>query len=80
MWREGFFNITGFPNDPLSRGHAEIQQKFKDTLPNVIYNNDTNLDLSSLTNTLKPRTSTTVTPLKNEWKQRLITLIVGCEV
>jgi hypothetical protein len=70
---EGFYNLPGFPNDPISRGTTEIQKKFKDTLPNVIYTNDTNLDIANLTRTTIPRLSTSETPLKNEWKQSTMT-------
>jgi hypothetical protein len=70
--REGFFNLAGFPNDPASTGAAAIQQKFKDTLPNVIYNNDPNLDLAKLTSTVLPSLSISDSPLKNEWKQTTV--------
>ena len=69
---EGFYNIAGFPNDPVSKGTAQIQQKFKDTLPNVLYTNDTNLDIANLTKTAMPRLSSSTTPLKNEWKQATV--------
>jgi len=65
---EGFFNIPGFPSDPLSTGTASIQQRYSQTLPNVIYNNDAELDLAGITSTVKPRLSTRSSPLKNEWK------------
>ena len=61
--KEGFFNASGFTNVPA------IQQKFKDTLPNAIFNNDPSLDLAALSATVVPSISATVSPLKNEWKQ-----------
>jgi len=67
--KEGFFNAANFQNVPASAGLPVLQQKFRDTLPNVIYNNDSNLNLAALTSTVVPSISQTISPLKNEWKQ-----------
>jgi len=73
MRREGFFNSAGFSNDPISAGTAANQVKFKDTLPNVVYNNDKTLDLAQLGSSFDPVLSRQFSPLKNEWKQTTVT-------
>lgn len=46
--KEGFFN-QAFPNDPGSVRTRDIQQYFGETLPNVLFSQDKNLPLESIT-------------------------------
>lgn len=54
----------------IREGFADFKQiktYFSETLPNIIYNTDTNVDLKALTGTVDVNTKTTSTPLKKEW-------------
>lgn len=68
---EGFFNLAGFPNDSTSRGTFDIKKYFGVTLPNIIYNNDKDMDLIKLTETANVRTQQSDAVLKNDWKKGL---------
>lgn len=68
---EGFFNLAGFPKDSTTVGTFDIKKYFGVTLPNMIYNNDKDMDLIKLTETANVRTQKSDAVLKNDWKKGL---------
>jgi hypothetical protein len=70
MRSEGF-TLANFPNDTASTGTADIKKYYSKTLPNIIYNNDPNMNLANLTNTSNPRTTTSSSVLDNDWKKNI---------
>lgn len=68
---EGFFDLAGFPKDSTSKGTWDIKKYFGVTLPNMIYNNDKDMDLIKLTSTANVRTQESDAVLKNDWKKGL---------
>jgi len=62
--KEGFATAT-FPNDPGSVATNSIQQYFSNTLPNVIFTQDKNLDINSLSLTKNTRPSGKSSSIKN---------------
>jgi hypothetical protein len=68
MRLEGF-TLANYPNDPASLGTADIKKYYSVTLPNIIYNNDTKMDLAELTKTADPQANLASSVLKNDWKK-----------
>lgn len=64
--------IEGFKSTAAaSAGTADIKKYYSKTLPNIIFNNDPNMDLVKLTNTINPYTSETKSVLDNDWKKNI---------
>jgi len=59
-------NNEGFA-DSVKKRTAEVQSFFGVTLPNMIYNNDRDVDLQKLTETVNIRTGKAESVLKNKW-------------
>jgi hypothetical protein len=66
---EGFFDLANFPKDSSSLATMDIKKFFGVTLPNMIYNNDKDMDVSKITQTANIRTKQTESVLKNDWKK-----------
>jgi len=54
-----------------STGTAEIKKYYSKTLPNIIFNNDPNMNLIELTKTMNPYTSQAKSVLDNDWKTNI---------
>jgi len=68
---EGFYDLANYPNDSTSKGSRDVQTYYGKTLPNVIYNNDTSMNLTNLTKTADLRASKTTSPIKDAWKKNI---------
>ena len=66
---DGFYDLANYPNDPASIGTRDIKKNYSVTLPNIIYNNDSDMNLVNLTKTSNLRASNSQSVLNNDWKK-----------